>query len=371
MDYTKSKPGKNQNANNLCTINNKVVDSITCYRNIVSQNIQNPATIFDKDYLSHFNKALPDASAEKKLIMSRCYQINSEIYIKEGNREINLINVLESSPHKNNIFMSYTELLTGLNSVTDFGNVLNKINTNIEDFYNKLNAQDNNENAQKDTKKDKKKIKGCIYALILQIPNYVDISDPQKPNNLTLKRNQFPQSLDKTEGITYYPPSLMSEFYNKFTNKPVKQSDNMNTPITYYVYIIYDSYFSGPYTNSVDGTGKIIEAKKDNTFSTNKSNINNIDYGIPKQFLDKNYLSGAEQCYIAGMGRGGLNYIAGCASYSGPITTAKTSMVAFPNPLNKAHCEGQTDDQMKKWSYGILYTVNDPKLIENIVYMPE
>ena len=94
MDYTKSKPGKNQDANNLCTINNKVVDSITCYRNIVSQNIQNPATIFDKDYLSHFNKALPDASAEKKLIMSRCYQINSEIYVKEKKGGINLINVL-------------------------------------------------------------------------------------------------------------------------------------------------------------------------------------------------------------------------------------------------------------------------------------
>jgi len=315
----------------------KIYDAIMCYRNIVSQKKLDPRKEFDINYLQHYSKSLPDSN--KTLIMSRCYQV-------EGSKD-SLLDTI--SKNQTNIFTSYTETIANLTTIREFSDVLKEINTSVDTFYNFIN---------KGSTTYKSKIMGCVYALIFQIPLYQDTSDPKNINNLEIANNIFPQSGIPSDPLIYYSPSFKGEI-SKYITKTNTNPSITNTPISYYVYIIYDSYKSG--INSTKGAEL---AKQGNTFST-ASSTNGLTSlnGISKSFLDKNYLSGAEQCYIGAIGGSGQNYIGGCTSHTGKINTQN-------EPLNNVICQSQIQGDTKPWSYFVLYTINRPDIITDIVYNP-
>ena len=338
----------NSSSDNPCVNSNtrKLVDSITCYRNIVSQQKnKDPKTTFDKNYLEFFSKSLPDNSSDKKklLIMSRCYET-------PGAKDL-LIDMI-SNAYKTNAFVSYTEIISDLKSVTDFSSVLEAITTNVNTFYNLLNMNSGN---------IPNKIKGCVYALIFQTPIYRDNSDKNNINNININRNIFPQSLNKNDLLVYYSPSFIGKISNNIINPNKKNSSyNTSTPISYYVYLIYDQYNSGPNSSS----GKITLANKGNTFSNSTPKTQSMP-GISKTYLDERHLSGAEQCYINAMGPGGMDYIGGCTS----ISETKNNNNSPNSPVNSVLCQSQKQEDYYPWSYFVLYTVNMPSKIEDIVYM--
>ena len=337
MDYTNT-----NNLQGLCTNKGKIMDSITCYRNIVSQNLSNPK-IFDEKFLQG---ALPEtkpsiSTTNKTLIMSRCYQIESDSKLL-----LSLITKNADIKDKNNIFISYTE---HINITTDnFSKTLEAITNKIENFYNTLNIAKSKETSFT------QKIKGCVYVLISQIPYYKDTTDPKKNNVLNVNNNMVPQSTDPKEKLLYYSPSYVgniSSFIKQVSNRT--SSLEIKTPITYNVFIIYDNYTSGP--ESINNN-KIVEAKQNDTFST--STTPDV---ISKNILDTKYISGSEQCFISAVGTGGMDYIGGCTSYNSDIG----------NPTQKTICQSPIQGVQKPYSYVVLYTVNRPDKIENVVYKPK
>ena len=56
-----------------------------------------------------------------------------------------------------------------------------------------------------------------------------------------------------------------------------------------------------------------------------------------------------------------MDYIGGCTSYNSDIG----------NPTQKTICQSPIQGVQKPYSYVVLYTVNRPDIIENIVYTPK
>jgi len=307
----------------ITKVTNSSMDSITAYRNIVGQNLNN-VSVFDT-YLKSNITIMPDNN--KALVLSRCYQMpfNTE-FIKQinSNKDINP-----------GIFYSYTERYD-CPQITDFGDIIRKkivpsINLFSQTLTNNSISTDNSINKNILSNKNIN-IDGDIYVLVLQYPIFKDNStDPE--TNITINSSILPQSKSNPNSdATYYSPSYIAPISNREKSKKLTVT---TTPIDYLIFIIYDDYLNGPINSS----------------SNIKKNVNSKFSNTLKQTLDKTSLSTAEQCFIGGMGAGGLNYIGGCASLGGVIA-----------PNNAPFCESQIPGDESPWSYLILYTVNKKEL---------
>ena len=311
--------------NNNIPITKTNMDSITAYRNIIGQKLNN-ISIFDS-YIKNNITIIPDIN--KSLVLSRCYQMpfNSDL-IKRNN----------NTNSYNNIFGSYAERYDYKNN-NDFGDIITthikpSILTFIKTLTNQAITNDNSE-VSKNTESNKNiEIDGDVYVLILQYPLFKDNSTNTEID-LTITSSILPQSRNNANAnLIYYSPSYIAPISNsaKSTNQ-IKT----NTPINYTIFIIYDNYANGP--NSPFGD---ITKIKNNRFSD-----------IKKKKLDETALSTAEQCFIGGMGTGGLDYIGGCASLGGVGPTK------FP------FCGSQIPGDQAPWSYLVLYNVNKQVLAQS------
>lgn len=304
---------------NIKPVTTKNMDSITAYRNIIGQNL-NDISVFDS-YIKNNITIIPDI--KKALILSRCYQMpTNSTLIKQINSNKNSFN---------NIFISYAERYDYINN-TDFGDIIQqKIVSSINTFIQTLtNISISNNNALDDITQSIKNvgIDGNIYVLVLQYPLFKDNST--KPEeNITITTSILPQSKNNPDtNPTYYSPSYIAPISNKTKSSTVPIITS--TPINYTIFVIYDDYQNGP--NNAFGTiRKVVGDKFSNKF---------------KPELDKTSLSTAEQCFIGGMGAGGLNYVGGCASLGGIA------------PNNFPFCGSPIPGDQSPWSYLMLYTVN-------------
>ena len=303
-------------------------DSITAYMSIIGKN-KKPIVDFD-NFLSTNKNLIQDGQTNGKLlILSRCYQSSTKI---ELNNEKN-----------NNLYGSYTETIF-IKKVNNFDDdVLNKIRESITDFHGAINGTCN-------TSKPKKteQIEGTVYVLLTQFPLYKDNSNSPS-TDIKISSSLLSQPKDNNNQRYTYQPSYIAPISNYIldtdTNK--KLEVNTSTEISYMVYIIYNSYSTGPQSGSNNGTsGCILPQEKSLRFSNSQTGKNSANKTV----------SSAEQCFISAMGSSGFSYIGGCASHQG--TSPETSY----NPNNTSFCSSPIRGDSLPWTYTILYTVNDPRI---------
>ena len=315
-----------------CKLNNKgffesfadeipanTTDSISVYMSMIGKNKK---TIGEFDtYINKYKDIIQDGKPNGKLlIMSRCYQSPNTI-------------VLNNDVINYNLFGSYTESIF-IKNVTNFdSDVLDIIKTSIKDFHDDLNGICNKS-------KDKQKIQGTVYVIIGQYPLYQDDSTTKK-TDIKISSVLLSQSKDINELKRYiYQPSYIAPISNYISNADANIDAKTNTPISYMVYIIYNSYKTGPKSNNRNTCIELQE--KNSRFSQN--------------YKDKNTnISTAEQCFISAMGSSGFSYIGGCASYQGILSSKNNNI-----PINKSFCSSPIQGDETPWTYTVLYTVNHP-----------
>jgi len=308
-------------------------DSINTYMIMIGKN-KKPIADFD-NHLNIYKNIIQDGQPNGKLlILSRCYQMPNQI--------------IPDIQNNNNMLGSYTEAFF-IKKVRDFDtDVLQKIRDSINNFYTNLNFIPN-------CNKKTSIIEGTVYVLIAQYPLYKDNSNDTVVD-VNISSSMLPQSVTDIDNNRYiYQPSYIAPISNNLLNNNTTNAIT-NTPISYVIYIIYDSYETGPKSTTNNGISGCIQKIPENTqFSKN----------LKKEF-DKS-ISSAEQCFISAMGASGFSYIGGCASYQGTSPSPSTSKSQAPSPLttkentipnNKSFCTSPIQGDNKPWSYVTLYTVN-------------
>ena len=307
-------------------------DSISAYMELLGKN-KKTVVEFDKHLITNKNIIQDGKPNGKLLILSRCYQIPEQLPININN---------PTTINNNNIFGSYTESLF-IKKVTDFDvDILQKIRDSVKTFYTNLNINKNC-NTISDVPN---KIAGSVYVIIVQYPLYQDNST-STISDVKITSSILSQSVGTGDKRYIYSPSYIAPISNYLVDTDTQQETITNTPISYMIFIIYDSYSTGPQSESNNGLNGCIQEDKGKTFSKSS-----------KTQWDKNLVSTSEQCFISAMGASGFSYIGGCASYQGTSPTKDSQSLNNDIPNNNVFCTSPIQGDNKPWTYLVLYTIN-------------